>query len=771
MADFKLSAQLSGHESDVKAVSFPSPDTVLSASRDGSVRIWNRTSSSPPAFEPTTSSQTSEFVNSVGHLPPSADFPQGLILSGGRDTFVEVRQPKSSPSDNAERLLVGHSQNVCSLDVSPTGNYIVSGGWDFQALVWNTSSWENQVRLGGHEKAVWAVLAWDDHTVLTGCADGCIRIFDLRRAIAGEAEAQSTITAPDVVRALCRVPPGHPSGADIASASNDGIIRLWKLNGQQLGELHGHESFIYSLTSLPSGELVSSGEDRTLRVWRGNECIQTITHPAISVWAVAACPESGDIVSGSSDGIARVFTRSGERTADAATLAGFEESIKASAIPQQQLPDINKEKLPGPEFLQTRSGTKEGQVQMINEGHGTITAHQWSMSQQQWINVGTVVDSAASSGKKTEYLGKSYDYVFDVDIEDGKPPLKLPYNLSENPYEAATKFLGDNELPMTYLDNVANFITQNTQGATLGQSSQGGADPYGTESRYRPGEPPAKPKVLPQTDYLSITAAKFDAMINKILQINGNMISSGRKDAALNPSQQNGLKEVREAIEKSQPITQFGLDLAVGIITKWPYSDRLPGLDLLRCMMPSPLVAKYSSDEGSILQITINSATVVPDSGSPNENSVMLALRSIANIFASPEGREVAAREAATSADFLERVVGISDGTPIGQNNRNVLIAATTVLINYAVLSHKDKSVLSGPDLPKRFLAVLGKILTVQNDSEVLYRGLVALGTFAVGFKAEAVSQGAESWANTALAKAVEPRVKDVGNEVLERLR
>jgi hypothetical protein len=38
------------------------------------------------------------------------------------------------------------------------------------------------------------------------------------------------------------------------------------------------------------------------------------------------------------------------------------------------------------------------------------------------------------------------------------------------PYEAATKFIGDNELPMTYLDQVANFITQNTQGATIGQS-------------------------------------------------------------------------------------------------------------------------------------------------------------------------------------------------------------------------------------------------------------------------------------------------------------
>ena len=28
------------------------------------------------------------------------------------------------------------------------------------------------------------------------------------------------------------------------------------------------------------------------------------------------------------------------------------------------------------------------------------------------------------------YQGKEYDYVFDVDIKDGAPPLKLPYNVT-----------------------------------------------------------------------------------------------------------------------------------------------------------------------------------------------------------------------------------------------------------------------------------------------------------------------------------------------------
>lgn len=435
-----------------------------------------------------------------------------------------MKSPQAQPSDNAERLLVGHAHNVCTLDVSPKGTYFVSGGWDGQARVWDVKKWETRLTLGGHEGvAVWSVVALDETTVLTGCADKSIRIFDLNKAVGGEVMPASTIYTPDVVRALCRVPQGHPSGADIASASNDGTLRLWKLNGQQVAELHGHESFVYALTSLPTGELVSAGEDRTVRIWNGTECIQTITHPAISVWTVAANPETGDIVTGASDSIARVFTRRTENMADEATLKEFDESIKASSIPQQQMGGINKEKLPGPSFLTSKSGTKEGQVQMIKEDNGSVTAHTWSMSQQQWVNVGTVVDAVGSTGKKVEYQGQSYDFVFDVDIEDGKPPLKLPYNLSENPYERATKFLGDNELPLSYLDNVANFITENTKGATLGeQSGPQGPDAYGTEKRYRPGDDAAQPKVLPQKEFLSITAAKYDGKPHNFQQFEMN---------------------------------------------------------------------------------------------------------------------------------------------------------------------------------------------------------------------------------------------------------
>ncbi|KAM9888743.1 hypothetical protein OXX79_012662, partial [Metschnikowia pulcherrima] len=91
---------------------------------------------------------------------------------------------------------------------------------------------------------------------------------------------------------------------------------------------------------------------------------------------------------------------------------------------------------------------------------------------------------------KTEYQGKEYDYVFDVDVEDGKPPLKLPYNATENPYEAAERFLAANDLPGSYAQEVVNFINKNTGGVALDSQSAGAAP---VENLYPNPSAPAEP--------------------------------------------------------------------------------------------------------------------------------------------------------------------------------------------------------------------------------------------------------------------------------------
>ncbi|KAL2010239.1 hypothetical protein VTN00DRAFT_6046 [Thermoascus crustaceus] len=782
MPDFKISAALEGHSDDVRAVAFPNPNVVLSASRDATVRLWKLISTPPPTYDYTISTHGSAFINSLAYYPPTPEFPEGLIFSGGQDTIIEARQPGKAAGDNADAMLLGHGHNVCALDVCPEGGWIVSGSWDASARLWRIGKWECDVIFEGHQATVWAVLAYDKDTVITGCADKIIRIFNTSGRL-----LRSIKDSRDVVRALCKVPESNPSGAQFASASNDGVIRLFSIQGQLVGELHGHESFIYSLASLPTGELVSSGEDRTVRVWNGNQCVQTITHPAISVWSVAACKENGDIVTGASDRVTRVFSREKDRQASPEVLQQFEKAVKESAIPQQQVGKINKEKLPGPDFLKRRAGTKEGQVQMIREENGNVTAHTWSMATQEWIPVGTVVDAAGSSGRKTEYLGQDYDYVFDVDIEDGKPPLKLPYNVSQNPYEAATKFIQDNELPISYIDQVARFIIENTQGATIGEATQeqpAGADPWGTERRYRPRDaaaaaqpppsiPEARPKVLPQTSYLSITSANLKVISKKVQELNQQLVSSGAKDISLSPSELDTVVALCGQLEtpplKDSPIVESGINLVFKMATAWPPANRLPSLDLLRLLAAATPLTATADYNGQDLISAIRSSGVF---GTPiNVNNVMLTIRMFANLFETEPGRNLAASQFDQILAMVKSVTTAGGSTP----NRNLTIATTTLYINYSVyLTTGGRS--SAPESSERALVLLEeltKLLSSEKDSEAVYRGLVALGTLVKALGDEVKVAAKEIYdVGDVLGKVMgaglgrEPRIKGIVGEI-----
>ncbi|KAH8588435.1 WD40-repeat-containing domain protein [Bisporella sp. PMI_857] len=770
MAEYKLSATLTGHEDDVRAVVFPSAKAIISGSRDGTVRLWKLLSDNPPIFDGTISSHATAFVNSVAYLPSTSNFKDGLILSAGKDTIIEVREPAKAPDQNAERLLIGHAGNVCALDIDPGLQYIVSGSWDGTARTWPIGKWEPETEFRGHEGSVWGVLAYDAETVITACADKLIRIFHrsgklIRKVKGGD----------DVVRALCRVT-NHPSGAEFASAGNDGVIRLWTLSGKVLAELHGHDNFIYSLASAPSGELISSSEDRTARIWKGTECVQTITHPAISVWSVAVCPENGDLVTGASDRVVRVFTRDPERFADAETTRQFVDAVKESAIPQQQVGEINKEKLPGPQFLQQKSGTKDGQVQMIKELNGTVSAYMWSASAGKWDHVGTVTDQAGSSGRKTEFEGQQYDYVFDVDVEDGKPPLKLPFNVSQNPYDAAQKFLERNKLPITYLEAVAAHIVGNSQGVSLDAPmadvpSGPGSDPWGSDQRYRPdGAPtqatPARPKYLPQKDYLLITVSSLPKLQQKVQEVNKLLIENGQKDISLNPEELETLVAVRKQFEaKSKKPVPGGLELAIKLATSWPYKDRMAGLDLLRLLVDSSTAASYTNAQGeNVVDVLIQSSAENDPRG---ENHLAMAVRGFANLFSTTEGRELA-------LSSFEKIQNFTSDSVKSSTNRNLLVAAATVYVNYAVLL-KSNSSDTNFEYGLSIVDSLRRILEGQTDSEVLFRSLVATGTI-IQIDNEVKSAAKDIYEigkamDRAISKANEPRIKHLVAEIKEILK
>lgn len=361
---------------------------------------------------------------------------------------------------------------------------LLSGSWDKMAIVWKIAGFgePTTIKLEGHEAAVWSVCALKSGKFVTGSADKSIIYWN------GNGEKLKVLKGhKDCVRALLALP-----NDSIISASNDAVIKFWNEDGECVKELNGHTNYIYSIAfnfELGENVIVSGGEDSTLRMWNLNgELGKPITLPAQSVWSVA-CLKNGDIVTGTSDGVVRIFTRDSSRYADEQTLSTFNAAVDIRIREANlQLGGVKVNELPGPEALLQKG--RDDQTKMIRHPDGKIICYQWSGGK--WNSLGDVVGAAGGTQEtsgKTLFEGKEYDFVFSVDISDGVPPLKLPYNRGQDPWMVAQNFIHKNDLPQSYLDQVANFIITNSGNAPVIETASSGAyqDPFTGEGRYIPG--------------------------------------------------------------------------------------------------------------------------------------------------------------------------------------------------------------------------------------------------------------------------------------------
>lgn len=263
-------------------------------------------------------------------------------------------------------------------------------------------------------------------------------------------------------------------------------------------------------------------------------------------------------------------------------------------------------------------------------------------------------------------------------------------------------------------------------------------------------------------------------MQKKIEELNAKLVANGRKDISLNPGELSVLQDLRKLLQSNRAVQATksvlgGLDLVIKLVTQWPYGDRLPGLDLVRLLAAAPTTATYQHPRGGNIIDVIESS--VHESEPPAENNIMMAIRAFVNLFESKEGRALATREfdkiqSFTTSQLLQ-----------GTTNRNLLVAATTLYINYAVVMTAS-STTNGASFFEHALAILeilSSILVKESDSEVVYRAMVATGTLLsmdeeVRTAAKEI-YGIEKAVSDAVNKAKDPRIKNIAVEIRSILR
>ena len=227
-------------------------DYVITASRDGSVRYWNKSGKEVKRIEPGKGEMLS------------------LIISQ-QDSIVAVGSENGEIflfDDKGERIgeLEGHKDAVIYLNVSEDGDRLVSTSRDGTAIIWDLKSKFEITRLDRIACAPYkdcqvnsASFSFDGSRIVTTSSDRTIRLWDSE----GNLKASMVGHTGEVVDAFFT-----PTDYMIYSFSADHTMRLWDLQGKEIITYRGHTGKINSAyMDFDMNQIFTASDDGTIRAW------------------------------------------------------------------------------------------------------------------------------------------------------------------------------------------------------------------------------------------------------------------------------------------------------------------------------------------------------------------------------------------------------------------------------------------------------------------------------------------------------------------------
>ncbi|KAH9656514.1 phospholipase a2-activating protein [Citrus sinensis] len=708
--EYQLSSELRGHEDDVRGICVCDNVGIATSSRDRTVRFWSLDPSDKRKYH---SSKIllghTSFVGPLAWISPNEEFPEGGLVSGGMDTMVLVWDLGSGEK---VQTLQGHKLQVTGVTLD--NEDIVSSSVDSTLRRWRKGKlvefWE------AHNAPIQTVIRIPSGEIVSGSSDTTIKLWK------GKKCAQTFVGHTDTVRGLSVMP-----GVGIISASHDCTIRLWALTGQVLMEMVGHTAIVYSIDSHASGLIVSGSEDRFAKIWKDGVCVQSIEHPGC-VWD-AKFLENGDIVTACSDGVTRIWTVHFDKVADSLELEAYASELSQYKLCRKKVGGLKLEDLPGLEALQI-PGTNAGQTKVVREGDNGV-AYSWDMKEQKWDKLGEVVDGPDDGMNRPILDGIQYDYVFDVDIGDGEPTRKLPYNRSVNinvpsvnfaevynPYDAADKWLLKENLPFSYRQQIVEFILQNTgqKDFTLNTSFR---DPY-------TGAIPAKPtfKHIPKKGMLIFDAAQFDGILKKIMEFNNALLFDlEKKNLSMSELETSRVAAVVKILKDTShyhcsSFADVDISLLLKLLKAWPPAMIFPVIDILRMTILHPdgasLLLKHVENQNDVLMEMIEKVSSNP----PLPANLLTGIRAVTNLFKNSSWYSWLQKNRSEILDAFSSCYSSS--------NKNVQLSYSTLILNYAVLLIEKKDEEGQSHVLSAALEIAEEE-SIEVDSK--YRALVAIGT------------------------------------------
>jgi WD40 repeat protein len=284
---------VTGHEGCVNAlvsIDFLNKPYLLSISDDSTIKVWNSSfysiatyleAATALAYDPISKYvATGSVDNNINLYSVSAKLSHkndtahqkiiraicilknGLIATGSSDFTIKIWKKSDSKTLELITTLTEHESTVYALEVLTNGS-LISGSGDKTLRVWNQINetyFECAANLT-HPVQV-TTLAVLNNLILGGLANGLIYVWN-------EISLQINQVLNNHTRIVWSIV--LLDNESFASASDDGTIKIWKINSALsfllIKDLN-NMSPLYSLAVLKNGQLVSAGIDPQISIWQ-----------------------------------------------------------------------------------------------------------------------------------------------------------------------------------------------------------------------------------------------------------------------------------------------------------------------------------------------------------------------------------------------------------------------------------------------------------------------------------------------------------------------
>ncbi|MCB9610680.1 MAG: WD40 repeat domain-containing protein [Polyangiaceae bacterium] len=299
-------------------------ETVVTATSDGTVRVWDTTASHQqialvghdqgPVFA------AGRFEGEVG-LTAALSPDGGRVITASSDGTARVWDTTGSP----DGLLLGsHARMVLTVGFSSDGESVVTASSDGTARVWSADGSREPIVLAGHEGGprmdvgldgerhyagesnLTAAFSPDGERVVTASSDGTARVW------ATDGSGEPIVLAGHEGEAFAAA--FSPDGERIVVAFGDGTARVWPADGSGEPIVLGHGAAVHTALFSPDGERILTVDSRRLvRVWPADGSSDPVVFPEDDVFGrmiAVFSPDGNRVALTSHDGV-RIWSVTG----------------------------------------------------------------------------------------------------------------------------------------------------------------------------------------------------------------------------------------------------------------------------------------------------------------------------------------------------------------------------------------------------------------------------------------------------------------------------